>query len=368
MPLYSHYLIDGVPQEMTPAGLLDAVSASHSSEYESREDADMVIDESVDPSIEAHDWNPRKIDDYLKKMRGAHWRFPLPFAEMAARGKVAEALIDAIWCKGHFRLEDLALRAVWKWNEGPVGASAAFYRSVAAAVDYIDALGVHIDSYRYLPSSTCELAMRCVLSRDFCAAANELGESDKSRPRLGTQRLCPARLESDPSSWLVYIPFDTSDYRLGGSLLAQSQGLGGGVSIQVNDPDYFMDCYEVVRELVEDGIVIAGATVSAGGLLAAVDRMCENGPGTTIDISGITRAFEENNAVRVLFSEVPGVVIQIRDMDFDYLDAELLLQDVVFFPIGHPSVKSRAVKVRNSERSGIQTILDALMQNAEGED
>ena len=72
--------------------------------------------------------------------------------------------------------------------------------------------------------------------------------------------------------------------------------------------------------------------------------------------------------VRLLFSEVPGVVVQIRDMDFDYLDAELLLQDVAYFPLGHPSVRSTAVRVKKSVKNGLHTILDALMQKAEGED
>ena len=70
----------------------------------------------------------------------------------------------------------------------------------------------------------------------------------------------------------------------------------------------------------------------------------------------------------ILFSEIPGVIIQIRDIDFDYVDAELLLQDVAFFPLGHPNLKSGAVRVRSAEKTGIQTILESLMQNAEGED
>ena len=81
----------------------------------------------------------------------------------------------------------------------------------------------------------------------------------------------------------------------------------------------------------------------------------------------IIRAYEPN-IVRILFSEIPGAVIQIRDIDFDYVDAELLLQDVAFFPLGHPNLKSGAVRVRSAEKTGIQTILESLMQNAEGED
>lgn len=87
-----------------------------------------------------------------------------------------------------------------------------------------------------------------------------------------------------------------------------------------------------------------------------------------MDISDIMASAQEKNPVRVLFSEVPGAVIQIRDSDFDYLDAELLLQDVAFYPLGHPVAGGSGVRVKASAKTGIQRILESLMQNAEGED
>ena len=184
---------------------------------------------------------------------------------------------------------------------------------------------------------------------------------------LGSRRACPSTLLGDAQSWVVYIPFDTADFRLGGSLLAQELGLGGGPAPQIVDADYFLDCYEVVRELVEDGVVLSGATVGEGGLLKAVRGMVEE-TGMTLDLSDVMRSYQEQNPLRILFAELPGVVIQIRDADFDYLDAELLLQDVAFFPLGHPTPGSSDIRVKASAKSGIQTILESLMQNAEGED
>lgn len=123
----------------------------------------------------------------------------------------------------------------------------------------------------------------------------------------------------------------------------------------------------MVRELVEDRIVLAGATVGEGGLIKTIRGMAE-GTGLTLDISDVMRSYQEQNPLRILFSELPGVVIQIRDADFDYLDAELLLQDVAFFPLGHPAPGTSDIRVKASAKSGIQTILESLMQNAEGED
>ena len=144
-------------------------------------------------------------------------------------------------------------------------------------------------------------------------------------------------------------------------------GIGGGICPQVDDPDYLMDCFEVVRELAEDGVLLSACTVSSGGIMAALEHMRSEGAGCRADISGILSAREEPDAVRILFSEVPGAIIQIRNADFDYVDAELLLQDVAWFPLGHPSADG-LLHIDTSAKSGIQTILESLMQNAEVED
>ena len=70
--------------------------------------------------------------------------------------------------------------------------------------------------------------------------------------------------------------------------------------------------------------------------------------------------------MRVLFSEVPGVMIQIADIDYDYIDAELILQDVVYFPIGHPSASHGGVRL--TEAVEIPQILESLLNTLEGED
>ena len=70
--------------------------------------------------------------------------------------------------------------------------------------------------------------------------------------------------------------------------------------------------------------------------------------------------------MRVLFAEVPGVVIQIADIDYDYVDAELILQDIVYFPIGHPVAGKTGVNITNKVE--IPQILESLLNTLEGED
>lgn len=341
--LHSKYIIDGVPRELTPAEILAPVMEKAP---EPAPAAGTIVDETFDPAPRSISLDPAHIGDYLQTVMAQGRHTPVPFASQCARARIATALIDTLWRSGNFRLDDLPLTAKWSFNPDWVGDMAAFYASVEAVADYIDPLNVSI-------------------RRIVC----ERGQFDVrfSTPFSGAPLLVDDLFHPDPQSWIAYVPFDTSDYRLGGSQLACGLGIGGGVCPQVDDPDYLMDCFEVVRELAEDGVLLSAGTVFSGGIMAALERLRCEGAGCTADISDIMSAKAESDPVRILFSEVPGAIIQIRDSDFDYVDAEFLLQDVAWFPLGHPSADGQ-LHVDVSAKSGIQTILESLMQNAEGED
>ena len=341
--LNSRFVIDGVARELTPAAILSSV-LEKAPVAEAPEGT--IIDETFDPPLGTIDIDPSAIDSYLDAVKSAPRLTPRALAAQCTRARIAFSLIDTLWRSGNFRLDDLPLTAKWSFDPSRVGDAAALYASVEAAADYLD-------------------IMRLPLRRYGCEEAPF--DVRFATPFSGAPLLVDDMLHPDPLSWVAYVPFDTSDYRLGGSNLALSMGLAGGVAPQVGDPDYLMDCFEVVRELAEDGVLLSAATVCSGGLLAALDRMAAAGTGASIDISGIIRSCGETNPVRILFSEVPGAVIQIRDVDFDYVDAEFLLQDVAWFPLGHP-VPGAKIALETTARSGIQNILESLMQNAEGED
>ena len=62
--------------------------------------------------------------------------------------------------------------------------------------------------------------------------------------------------------------------------------------------------------------------------------------------------------------------MQIQDSDYDYIDAQLLLQDVAYYPIGHPDHSGKGISVVRESRAGVASILASLMQGqlSEGED
>ena len=380
--LFSEYVIDGVPQELTPARILEACLAEDAPQVPVPDETfDPIVDETVDPAPKPCATDPSRIGEYLRLVRGIKIRvFPFAFPETYTKCRIACALIDAIWRRGHFRLGDLAVRVDWTWSPQRIGDMAAFYASVSSAADYVDSLGLRLSGYSYT-----ETGPGCGVSAVPSLAAVRPEDDDDyedepdffkelpfrtGHPHLRAQNLHPSKLLPDASSWLIYVPFEDCDYRLGASLLAQALGSSGALAPQIVDPDYFIDCYEVVRELVEDGVVLSGVTVGQGGLISALKRMTGPKAGASIELADLMRAKGEKDIVRLLFAEVPGVLFQIADIDYDYVDAELLLQDIAFYPLGHPVPGRPGVDVLSSDKPGIQTILESLLrsQSSEGED
>jgi hypothetical protein len=381
--LYSHYIIDGIRQDMTPADLLDECM-----EYE---DEDMqysepfgtfsdIIDESSDLPVTSFTYDTGKNLEYAGMTAaesGKERPFTMLYPEHFTRLHIAEALTSRLWSKGHFRLGNLRLWAQWDWNTRPVGNMAAFYASVSAASDYIYSLGVRMSDYLFIEGDGQSNARFFAwLPENSIDDEEEIHESilfksspyESRHPWIGDERKCPSVMTDDPESWLVYIPFDTCAFKLGGSLLAQVNGHNGGPAPQILDADYFIDCYEVVRELVEDGIISAGVSIGNGGLATAAVRFCE-GKGAKLDISGVMASYQENDSTRMLFGEIPGVLIQIRDNDYDYFDSQMLLQDIAYYPLGHPSEPGKGIRFCEKGRNGVADILASLLgHTSEGED
>lgn len=371
--LNSVYVIDGQKMEATPASMLEECGEKFRSgiRRKSVPEAGVIRDEKLDRTAECTGYDRRDIAAYvaeIKKLTDNQSRpFELHFPGRHSRQRIAKALLDAIWCGGHFRLEDLRLSLRWDWDSSRMGYMAAFYASAAAAADYIYDLNCVLEKadFRDTPGSVCRLecSVNVCSGDDADTAAGEAAV--KCSEPADMVRICPEKIDGDESDWIIYIPFDTCKFRLGASLLASVRGDNGDLAPETRDPDWFIDCYEVVRELVEDGVAVSGVTVCDGGLQAALERICDGG---SFNISGISSSYGENDTVRILFSEVPGVLVRVRDSDYDYIDSQMLLQDIAYYPLGHPS-RDGEISVTDHSPDGIGRILDALLgQATEGED
>lgn len=391
--LYSHYIIDGTRLDMTPAELLDECMEDEG--FNPGTGFGDIVDESTEPPLSSFSYDTDMEQEYLSRtVAASHIERPfrLLYPEHFTRLQIAKALLGRLWSKGHFKMGNLKLWAQWDWDPSPVGNMSAFYRSVESASEYIYGLGVKLEDYLFIEGdSGCNAKFFAWLDNEYDRSLSDYqDESSDSQdesaysnidntalfksspfesrhPWISDERACPSSITSDPESWIIYIPFDTCSYRLGASLLTEVAGHNGGKSPEISDPDYFIDCYEVVRELVEDGFVIAGATVADGGLITAAKDMCAEA-GMNIDVKGIMSSYQQERH-RVLFGEVPGVLLQVSDENYDYVDSQLLLQDIAYYPIGHPSAEPSGLTISETGKNGVADILASLLGHAsEGED
>ena len=381
--LDAEYIIDGVKKELSPREILDDAVGKF------RRNADAlklepVVDETVDPDPAgvmpelqvAEDLILGSLADVSESRR-----IPSFCAGNMTCAEIAKALTEVIWREGHFRSGDLEVSILWEWDVAPVGSMAAFYYSVETACDYLDMLGVRLTGYDFRESTVGSSVKVSVNVSEGARVEDDEDEPENplpfcevpfktGAPTIGERRRCPAVLSGEKGNWLIYIPFDTGKFRLGGSLLSRLSGVPGGKAPDDIDSDYFLDCYEVVREFVEDGVVLSGVTVGEGGLFAALATMTGDGVrGMDVDVSGIMKSYGEQSRVNVLFGEVPGALIEIKDIDFDYVDAEMLLQDVAYYPIGHPAEKG--LNISGNSAPDVSSILRSLLAQRdapEGED
>lgn len=368
--LFSRYIIDGLQCDTTPEELLRECMYDDEEVQEEGKHYDDIIDESIDPPVTSFTYSNKSNGEYLEKIAQYNGKRPfrMLYPEAFTAMTVASALLERLWNKGHYKLENLSLWAEWEWNTRPLGNMSAFYNSARTASEYIFDLGCRLEGYTFAESD----------SESYLKLAAWLSEQDGSvfqdspyesrHPWIEEERICPQTFAPDEDSQVLYIPFDTAPFRLGGSLLAEIHGHNGGPGPHIQDPDYFIDCFEVVRELAEDGILLSGTTICDGGLAKALCNMCI-GCGMEVNLGGISSSYMDNDTTRILFSEIPGVLIQVSESNMDYLDSQLLLQDVAYYPLGSPTSEFCGIRLGNTIKATVAGILASLINQAsEGED
>src|SRR5699024_4865073 len=95
---------------------------------------------------------------------------------------------------------------------------------------------------------------------------------------------------------------------------------------------YFGTVFNAIQQLIKDKQILAGHDISAGGLITALLEMNfanENG-GLKVNLDSIN----EQDIIRLLFSENPGLIIQVKDIAS--AEARFKKSYIDFHVIGHP--------------------------------
>lgn len=217
---------------------------------------------------------------------------------------IAEALTNIVFAPLADGLTSVSLSANWMWPCRNKGEDARLYKAVEAASDFACALGINIPTGKDSLSMTQKYGTDKVFSPGtvIISAAGEVSDIRKV--------VSPVLLR-DKHTYIYYIDFSFDALRLGGSAFAQSLGKVGSEAPTVRDFDYFRDAFNAVQEAIDEGLILAGHDISAGGMITALLEMCFANVegGLEVDLNAIA----EENIVKILFAENPGVLVQVKE-------------------------------------------------------
>jgi len=226
-----------------------------------------------------------------------------------AKGSVmamSEALLNLVFAPIYGGLDSVSLSANWMWPCRNEGEDARLYKAVQAASDFAISLGINIPTGKDSLSMTQKYGDKKVLSPGtvIITAAGEVIDIKK----------CVKAALKDTESQIVYVDFSGDEkFRLGGSAFAQTLSAVGSDVPTVCNAEYFRKAWTGVQDMIMEGNVLAGHDISAGGLITAILEMtfsCKN-IGLSVDLNPL----REVDPIKVLFSERPAVLLQVKNSD-----------------------------------------------------
>ena len=248
---------------------------------------------------------------------------------------IAEALTNIAGSNLKNGLESVSLSANWMWPCRNEGEDAALYRAVKACSDFACALGVNIPTGKDSLSMTQTYpdGQRVIAPGTvIISAAGEVANINAT--------VSPVMVNT-PSDFL-YIDFSGSKFELGGSALFQALGKIGSTAPAIKSPQYFAQAFTAVQSLVAKGQLLAAHDVSAGGLITTLLEMTFSNTEGGIDLD--TSCWDDDDIIRILFSENPAIVVQIDPHLTKEVKDTLTKAEVNFKVIGS-SNKSRSLNV-----------------------
>ena len=243
---------------------------------------------------------------------------------------VAEALTNIVWAPMAEGLKSVSLSANWMWPcRAQQGEDARLYRAVQALSDFCCALKINVPTGKDSLSMTEKYPNgEKILSPGtvIVTAGGEVSDIKK---------VVSPVMVNEPKSAFYHIDFSFDSLHLGGSAFAQSLNKIGDDVPTVKDPEYFSNAFTTVQDLINKGLIMAGHDISAGGLITTLLEMCfaNTEGGMEINLDEI----KENDLVKILFAENPGIVIQVSDKQASLVKKVLKDAGVGFVKIGVPT-------------------------------
>lgn len=250
---------------------------------------------------------------------------------------IAEALTNIVWAPLKDGLDSVSLSANWMWPCKNQGEDARLYKAVEACSDFACALGINIPTGKDSLSMTQKYGDQKVFAPGTVIISAGAEVSD-------VKKVISPVLVQDKRTNVYYIDFSFDTLKLGGSVLYQTLNKVGEKVPTVQNSEYFALAFEAIQKLINENLILAGHDISAGGIITTLLEMTfanKNG-GLHVNFSDIA----EKDIVKILFSENPGVCIQVKDN----LKVEKILKNagIGYAKIAYP-IDSRTLEIVKEE-------------------
>ena len=254
---------------------------------------------------------------------------------------VSESLTNLVWAPLAEGLDSVSLSANWMWPcRAQEGEDARLYKAVKALSDFCCALQINVPTGKDSLSMTQKYPDGEKVVSPGTVIVSAGGEVSDIK------KIVSPVMKNEPKSRFYHIDFSFDTLQLGGSAFAQSLNKVGSDVPTVKNPEYFRDAFLAIQQLVNEGLIMAGHDISAGGLITTLLEMCfantEGGMEINLD------KFQNTDVVKALFAENPGVVIQVSDKNAPAVKKILDDAGVGYLKIGTPTEERHILVSKDS--------------------
>jgi phosphoribosylformylglycinamidine synthase len=254
---------------------------------------------------------------------------------------IAEALTNIVWAPLTHGLKGVSLSANWMWPTKTEGENARLYKAVEAVSEFSIQLGINVPTGKDSLSMTQKYPDGQKVDSPGTVIISAIGEVADIRKTVS-----PAL--HNIASKLIYIPFTKEKLALGGSSFAQIINTLGIEAPAITDAAYFARCFETIQTLIKQNRILAGHDISSGGLITTLLEMCFPTSGVGLRVDALNQ-----DLIKTLFAENPGVVIQV--VDAGAISSQLKAQGVDCIVLGE-TTQTRSLEIVNSISLDIDTL------------
>lgn len=221
--------------------------------------------------------------------------------EKGSQLSIAEALTNLVWAPIEGKLSGVSLSANWMWPAKNKGENARLFEAVKAISDFAIDLGINI------PTGKDSLSMTQKYDDDVVYSPGTVIISGVGEV-TDVKKVVEPVLQNVADSKLFYIDLSFESKKLGGSSFSQILNKLGQETPGVRDAKKFKAAFDIIQELIEEKLILAGHDISAGGLITALLEMnfanIKGGLSVNLD------QLNETDIIKLLFAENPGIIFQ----------------------------------------------------------